>query len=266
MIKKYPYIKKCINCSTDFVVKSAHYKAKKFCTFSCSSIYKTKHHRETNCLQCGTKLNRHQRKFCSKSCSATLNNQVYIKRKVTVTRTCLFCQNISKSNKHKYCSSTCLNQHRSQLVQERYNNNKIKKITIKSSTYNLTCKHCNKIFTEQRQIKYCNDCSHLYSHNGRARYWFSINVFKYPNLFDLDSLKKVGFRSKDNPNGYTRDHKVSVNEAIRNNYDPYYITHVMNCELMLWAENNKKNTKSSISYDDLVKLVDEYDRKNGRGG
>jgi hypothetical protein len=28
---------------------------------------------------------------------------------------------------------------------------------------------------------------------------------------------------------------------------------------MLWAENNKKKTKSSISYEELVKLVDEYD-------
>lgn len=78
-----------------------------------------------------------------------------------------------------------------------------------------------------------------YSHNGRARYWFTINVFKYPKLFDLDSLKNVGFRSKENLNGYTRDHTVNVNEAIKNNYDPYYITHVMNCELMLWITIRK---------------------------
>ena len=61
-------------------------------------------------------------------------------------------------------------------------------------------------------------------------------------------------------NGYTRDHKVSVNEAIKNNYDPYYIKHPLNCELMSFNDNNKKKTKSSISYDELVKKVDEYEK------
>jgi hypothetical protein len=36
----------------------------------------------------------------------------------------------------------------------------------------------------------------------------------------------------------------------------------MNCELMLWEENNKKNTRSSITYQELVKLVDEYDSQH----
>lgn len=67
-------------------------------------------------------------------------------------------------------------------------------------------------------------------------------------------------RSKENPNGVTRDHRVSVNEAIRNGYDPYYITHPLNCELMLFEDNNKKNITSSIAYEELVSQVKEYDR------
>ena len=73
-------------------------------------------------------------------------------------------------------------------------------------------------------------------------------------------------RSKENPNGVTRDHRISVNEAIRNGYDPYYITHPLNCELMLFEENNKKNTKSSLSYIELVRQVKEYDRMVGPVG
>ena len=50
----------------------------------------------------------------------------------------------------------------------------------------------------------------------------------------------------------SKDHKVSVNEAIKNGYDPYYISHPLNCEIMPWIENNKKDKNSSISYNHLV--------------
>ena len=62
-----------------------------------------------------------------------------------------------------------------------------------------------------------------------------------------------------NANGLSRDHKVSVNEAKKYNYNQYYISHPLNCELMLHIKNNKKKTKSSISYTQLLKLVDDYD-------
>jgi hypothetical protein len=52
-----------------------------------------------------------------------------------------------------------------------------------------------------------------------------------------------------------------VNDAIRYGYDPYYIKHPMNCELMFFNENNKKKTNSSITYQELIKLVDDYDKK-----
>lgn len=74
-----------------------------------------------------------------------------------------------------------------------------------------------------------------------------------------EQLKEVGMWGYDNTNGLTRDHKLSVNEAIKNNYDPYYIKHPLNCELMSWTENNKKKTKSSITYEKLKQLVDDYD-------
>lgn len=71
-------------------------------------------------------------------------------------------------------------------------------------------------------------------------------------------------RSRNNPNGVTRDHKVSVNEAIEKGYDPYYIKHPLNCELMLFGDNARKHTRSSMSYDELVDKVNQYDRMVGR--
>lgn len=121
-------------------------------------------------------------------------------------------------------------------------------------------------FNSSAKYKYCSSCSYLYKNNNRNRYAFSFNVYQYPDLFDLSLIERYGWFShggkyKFNPNGITRDHKVSVNEAIKNNYDPYYIKHPLNCELMSFKENDKKKTQSSISYNDLIKIVNEYDQK-----
>ena len=70
---------------------------------------------------------------------------------------------------------------------------------------------------------------------------------------------KGGRYKKWNPSGLTRDHKISVNEAIKNNYDPYYIKHPLNCELMSFEKNNKKKIKSSLTYQQLLKIVDKYE-------
>lgn len=133
--------------------------------------------------------------------------------------------------------------------------------------YKNVCKHCGLHFILNTQRKYCNEHKDLYNSNGRNLYLFTFNVYHYEDLFDLQFLKNNKWRcSKTNPNGVTRDHKVSINEAIRNNYDPYYIKHPLNCELMVFDENNKKKTNSSITYKELVLLVDDYDSKSGAPG
>lgn len=59
--------------------------------------------------------------------------------------------------------------------------------------------------------------------------------------------------------GVVRDHRLSVANAIRFNYDAYYIRHPINCQLMLSIDNSRKYTTSSISYADLVMQVDQYE-------
>jgi hypothetical protein len=129
--------------------------------------------------------------------------------------------------------------------------------------FTIKCAHCGIKFVNRRSVKYCDSHSHLYKSNNRNRYRFTFNIAKYPDIFgDVSHLiKQYGFWSPTNTKGLTRDHRFSVNESIKNNYDPYYITHPLNCEIMPWQENNVKNTKSSISYGELVKLVDEYNQR-----
>ena len=138
----------------------------------------------------------------------------------------------------------------------------------------LNCIYCDKKFIVQK-MKYRQFCSTLCnmryqgiqrkkkrkSHSKTRRdYDFKFNVFHYPDLFDLNLLKEIGFyNSKTNLSGLTRDHKVSAAEAVENNYDPFYITHPLNCQLMNIKDNAKKGKSSSITYEQLVVIVNNYD-------
>lgn len=191
--------------------------------------------------------------FCSSNCSASYNNKIkdYTKAKETWKK-----KRENNSPKIKILKPVI-------KTKKTKTTNVIPEIVGEYSKLKLcSCQHCGIVKLYRTQKKYCKECDHLYSHDGRAKYWFRFNVFHYPELFDLSLITRYGFRdNKTNPNGITRDHKVSVNEAIRNNYDPYYIKHPMNCELMFFEENNKKKTKSSITYEELIKLVDDFDSK-----
>lgn len=216
-------------------------------------IDKEKYKRDPNkCKECGENIPYEikNNEFCSKSCVATYTNINRIRKKWTNEQ--------KEANRIKFLSTKTKKSLTEQI--------QIVKLATKESncpfskvTY-CKCSHCNTQFTNKSFKKYCDNCEHLYSHNGRAKYWFCFNVFHYPDLFDLSLITDIGFRdNKHNPNGITRDHKISVNEAIRNNYDPYYIKHPLNCELMRFDENNKKKTKCSITYEELIKLVLEYE-------
>jgi len=200
-----------------------------------------------NCLQC--KKNISNPKFCSNSCAASYNNK---KRVIDHNKR----QEINKKISHS-------------MINYKHNienkTNWYKPLYKYSKLFINTCFHCNIKTVHRQKKKYCNKCSILYKSDNRNKYRFTFNVFDYPLLFDLQLINKLGFYAPSgksgnwNPNGVSRDHKVSVNESIKNEYDPYYITHPLNCDIIPHHENNKKKTKSSISYQNLVKLVNAYD-------
>lgn len=197
---------------------------------------------------------------------------------------CTHCQSEFKKNfkEHKFCSKSCSNKHRkiSKETKEKISKS-IGKIREPkpfgkrwlSSNKNLDysklvickCKKCGFVGSYRTQMLYCKSCENCYTENGRAKYIFTFNVYNYPDLFDLDFINKHGWRKTKgdniNINGVSRDHKVSVHEALLNDYDPYYIKHPLNCQIMLHSENQSKGTNSSMTYNELVKLVDEYESK-----
>lgn len=130
------------------------------------------------------------------------------------------------------------------------------------------CSICNETFyTKSPEYSfYCNVCRARPKENKRRPYQFKFNVSDFPDLFDLTLIKNVGWyspRRYENRNlisGLTRDHKVSISEAVENNYDPYYISHPCNCELMTQSNNSSKKTRSSMTYEELVVKVDSYNK------
>lgn len=219
------------------------------------------------CGQCTIALGYKQRKnkFCSSSCAATFNNTGQVKSAATKfkiakksaaqynrdlnrseesyqIRYCLHCNAALSSGRQKYCNQDCVRQ---------------LKLSCRKASI---CVVCNKQFQSAGSNKRCPSHRHMVVLGNRAPYEFKFNVFDYPNLFDIELLKTKGFKSCANPNGLVRDHKVSIFEARKEGYDPYYISHVMNCQLLTANANSKKSKSSSLSYEVLQKLVDDFDK------
>lgn len=250
----------------------AHYKSKIKLELECDANCGNTILREVGQLRSNIKKGK-KMAFCSNTCQGSYQlKELEIKQ----------CKHCNKDFTSRYngmfCSTACGNYSRirseetnkkiSESLKKHYDAKpKINKITVGkfSKLFTCTCKNCYKVGVYRKQTKYCTDCKHCYTESGRAQYIFTFNVYHYPELFDLDFLTKHGFRKTKgknlNINGVSRDHKVSVSEALKNNYDPYYIKHPLNCELMLHSENQKKSTTSSLTYEELVKMVDDFDSK-----
>lgn len=206
------------------------------------------------CARCGILLDYKQKnnKFCSHACAAVVSNALRGSR--------------SNETKHKISQTLSNKRNKKAKIIKAKRIRKIKPEIVGEfiKIYHCSCKACMRKFIATSSFQYCEECKGLHS-NLRMRYRFSFNVYLYPELFNIPLLIEKGFYSprgksgKWNPNGLSRDHKVSVHDAITNKYNPYYITHPCNCELMPHTQNNKKKTKSSISYSELVRLVDLYD-------
>lgn len=94
---------------------------------------------------------------------------------------------------------------------------------------------------------------------------FALNDF--PDEFNFKLVEEYGwYKAKnngDNPHGVSRDHMYSITEGFKNNVDPYYISHPANCELLRHDFNKNKNTKCSITLEELIKRVNNWDNKYG---
>lgn len=189
-----------------------------------------------------------QLRYCSHSCRASGTNRL---RKPRSAESRLKTSQAVKRTETSFKRKASTSESFSEQIVGRY-----------SALYRCTCRHCSCLFVSRLRSAYCSQHISLYKSRNRNRYAFTFSIRQHSAAFssaELALLADRGMWSYDNTGGVTRDHKISVNEAIQNNYDPYYIKHPMNCQLMLWRQNNVKKTKSSLTYAELVQLADAYD-------
>lgn len=227
-----------------------------------------------SCLSCSKDIPKN-RKFCTKSCSATYNNtnrlhsretKQKISKALTQYHPCDACQ-VEMIPKLKRICEECKIAKKDKIAKDKIE--ELSKYEEKApfSKLNLcTCKICDSKFVSRTSLQFCIEHRNT-SKNLRMFYAFKFNVYSYPDLFDIKLLNEVGWYSpggksgKWNLNGLSRDHRVSISDAIKFGYDRFYITHPINCDLIPHIDNSRKKSKSSISYSDLVRMVNDYESR-----
>lgn len=67
----------------------------------------------------------------------------------------------------------------------------------------------------------------------------------------------------NNLSGVSRDHMISIKYGYDNHIDPYLISHPANCKLLIHSENMKKNIKCSLTIDELITRVKNWNKIYG---
>jgi hypothetical protein len=103
--------------------------------------------------------------------------------------------------------------------------------------------------------------------NYRADCAFKFNLSDYPDEFDFTLIESYGwYKPKnrgDNLTGVSRDHIISVRYGFDNQLPAEHLAHPANCVLMKHGENVSKGKKIGMSYEDLLKRIEAWDKKYG---
>lgn len=215
--------------------------------------------------------------YCSRSCATTVTNKTRgpVNGPIDKQLHCSGCGDLVTVSGH---SSVAICQYCRDPVRPRLRAPIFTQFQVggASKLNECTCSVCDARFLAKRNsTKICQVCSSTmttkYSRTKVARdvrykYAFKFDCSQYPDLFDQQLIATVGWyapaRKIDrNLNGLTKDHKISVVDAERNDYDPFYITHPLNCDIIRQSENSSKKTRSTIAYEELVKQVDMFENK-----
>jgi hypothetical protein len=176
-----------------------------------------------------------ERVFCSKSCSASFTNLGKIKSEETKKK-------IGLANKGKNHENVI-----------KYNSENSKR----------KCKYCCEYKIEKKHKTICDDCRVNYYEIYRPSCEFKFDIKKYKDKFDFKLVEQYGWYSPTNKgnnlNGVSRDHLYSVRNGFINKVDPEIMKHPANCGLMIHKDNNFKNYNSTITLDELLKRIKDWD-------
>lgn len=226
------------------------------------------HYKKYVCLNCGLEFNgliSHNRKFCSKKCSGIVNscNRIHteetkdkIRRKlVDRVFTPETIRKISGSNNSNWIDGRSLGRGHGRVKRE--STEKLKR----------KCKYCKEFNIEKKYKTICDICRIDYYEVYRPDCNFKFNVRDFVNEFEFSLVEKYGWYSPSNKgnnlSGVSKDHLYSVKDGFMNKIDPKVISHPANCKLMVHSQNSKKNSKSSITIEELMCGIKNWEIKYG---
>ena len=228
----YREIAEILGCTT----KAVREKAKRL---GIKSRYKELHSEIKTCKECGVEFKCalfEKRVFCSRSCSAKFNNGVRIYSEEAI-----------------------------ELKRAQFNN--IRRVLPKP-TFSLNrnfriCKKCSNEFYNSKPKTVCEECRYQYYSIYRPSCEFDFELEQYKNKIEnYNLIEEHGLYSPSNKGnnlkGVSRDHMISVKWGFENKISPEIIKHPANCRLLPHKENNIKKTNNSISYEELLKRIENW--------
>lgn len=199
-----------------------------------------------NCLKCGKEyeitiskndyIKGDYPKHCSRSCA---NSRSYTKETNEKRRKALI-NYYKDKRKHYYCI----------ICGKEMNRNK------------KTCSP--ECYSQLRQNKSNRSAKQQY----RCQCSFKFNIEDYKDEFDFNLVEQYGWYSpsdstKPNLEGVSKDHMISVNYGFEHNIDPKIISHPANCQLLKHTDNIRKNKKCSITLEELLEKIEQWNKKYG---
>lgn len=209
-------------------------------------------------INCGEKIPYENRRndYCNHSCKASSLNHNRLGMKYVLSDIGLLNLRTSASKLHGVSLD----------IIEEYN-----------KTPNKCCNCDSNLEFRFRKNKFCcRGCKTLFYQitNGGVKYYksqtkFNFSLNDYPHEFDFNLISKYGWYSpsnsrKSNIGGVSRDHMLSVMDGFKLNIDPLLLSHPANCKLMIHSDNIRKHKKSSITLDELLIRILEWDYKYGK--
>ena len=204
------------------------------------------------CVCCGKPHGWKQRnnKTCSASCSAKLYNENRSSETIEKQKRSLLNHNQKiRENKHKISLN--------------------KSDGPYTKIYRNVCIFSGKVWYDiTRKTIYPKLCDSKLDYRRSCSFEFS--VFSFPLWFTEAKIliEQYGWystpgsnkRGIKNINGISRDHMISVTDGWQHKIPSNVINHPANCSLMPHKINQKKNSKSSISLEELYQRIEDFNR------
>jgi len=99
----------------------------------------------------------------------------------------------------------------------------------------------------------------IFDYRKKASFYLCPEIL--PRVKGYNKLCKYGRYSTYNKEGMTLDHRLSIKFGFDNDIPPYILAHPANCEFLSLKENSSKNKNCSMSYNELIKAIENWDNQ-----